>query len=50
MDPKSPARSVWIFLLIFLVAAWIALVYLAVVVTETVVAMLQYVVELAQLY
>lgn len=50
MEPKNPARSVWVFLLVFLVAAWIALVYLAVVVTETVVAMLEYVVELAQLY
>jgi len=50
MEPTKPARSVWIFLVVFLVAAWIALVYLAVVVTETVVAMLQYVVELAQLY
>lgn len=50
MKPPSPARSVWIFLLVFLVAAWVALIYLAVVVTETVVAMLEYVVELAQLY
>jgi hypothetical protein len=37
-------------LLIALVAAWIALVWLAVLVSETVVAMLQYVVDLAQLY
>lgn len=50
MEPKHPARSVWIFLAVFLAAAWIALVWLAVVVTETVVAMLQYVVDLAQLY
>jgi hypothetical protein len=50
MEPTKPARAVWIFLLAFLIAAWIALVYLAVVVTETVVAMLEYVVELAQLY
>jgi hypothetical protein len=50
MEPKNPARAVWIFLLIFLVAAWIALVWLAVLVSETVVAMLQYVVDLAQLY
>lgn len=50
MNPKNPARSVWIFLLVFLVAAWVALIWLAVVVTETVVAMLEYVVELAQLY
>jgi hypothetical protein len=50
MKPPSPARSVWIFLLAFLIAAWVALIYLAVVVTETVVAMLEYVVELAQLY
>lgn len=50
MEPTKPARSVWIFLLTILVAAWVALIYLAVVVTETVVAMLEYVVELAQLY
>jgi hypothetical protein len=50
MEPKNPARSVWIFLLVALVAAWIALVWLAVLVSETVVAMLQYVVDLAQLY
>ena len=48
MDPKNPARSVWIFLAVFLAAAWIALVYLAVVVTETVVAMLEYVVDLGK--
>lgn len=50
MEPTKPARAVWIFLLVFLVAAWIALVWLAIAVTETVVAMLQYVVDLAQLY
>lgn len=50
MNPKSPQRSVWIFLAVFLAAAWIALVWLAVIVTDTVVAMLHYVVELAQLY
>ena len=50
MSTQSPAKSVWIFLLVFLVAAWIALVWLAITVTETVVAMLEYVVELAQLY
>jgi hypothetical protein len=49
MNPKAPERSVWIFLLLLLVAAWCALVWLAVIVTDTVVAMLQYVVELAQL-
>lgn len=50
MSTNQPARSVWIFLLVFLVAAWVALVWLAITVTETVVAMLEYVVELAQLY
>jgi ABC-type transporter Mla subunit MlaD len=50
MNPRAPEKSVWIFLLVFLVAAWVALVWLAVIVTETVVAMLEYVVELAQLY
>jgi hypothetical protein len=50
MNTPSPAKSVWIFLLVFLVAAWVALIWLAITVTETVVAMLEYVVELAQLY
>jgi hypothetical protein len=50
MSTNQPAKSVWIFLLVFLVAAWVALVWLAITVTETVVAMLEYVVELAQLY
>jgi hypothetical protein len=50
MEPKRPERAVWIFLAVFLSAAWVALVWLAVMVTETVVAMLEYVVDLAQLY
>ena len=50
MDPKAPARAVWIFLAVFLALAWAAIVFLAVMVTETVVAMLEYVVDLAQLY
>lgn len=50
MDTKKPERAVWIFLVVFLAVAWTALIWLAVVVTETVVAMLEYVVELAQLY
>jgi uncharacterized protein involved in exopolysaccharide biosynthesis len=50
MNPKSPNRSVWIFLALFLAVCWAALIYLAVIVTETVVAMLEYVVDLAQLY
>jgi hypothetical protein len=50
MNPKPPARIVWIFLAVFLAVAWSAVTILAVVVTNTVVAMLEYVVELAQLY
>lgn len=50
MEPSKPARSVWIVLVVLLAAAWVALVWLAVIVTETVVAMLEYVVDLAQLY
>jgi len=50
MNPRPPARIVWIFLAVFLAAAWGAVIFLAIVVTETVVAMLEYVVELAQLY
>jgi hypothetical protein len=50
MEPHKPERAVWIFLAVFLTAAWAAIVFLAVMVTETVVAMLEYVVDLAQLY
>jgi hypothetical protein len=50
MEPKKPERAVWIFLAVFLAAAWGAIVFLAILVTETVVAMLEYVVDLAQLY
>jgi hypothetical protein len=50
MNPKAPERAVWIFLAIFLALAWAAIVFLAILVTETVVAMLEYVVDLAQLY
>jgi hypothetical protein len=50
MSTNQPAKSVWIFLLAFLVCAWIAIVWLAISVSQTVVAMLEYVVELAQLY
>ena len=50
MNPTKPARIVWLSLLAFLVFFWIAIIWLAITVTETVVAMLEYVVELAQLY
>lgn len=50
MDPKSPARVVWIFLAVFLGAAYAAIVYLAIEVGKTTLAMIKYVVELAQLY
>lgn len=50
MNPTKPARIVWLSLLAFLVIFWIAIIWLAITVTETVVAMLEYVVELAQLY
>lgn len=50
MKPSPPARSVWIFLLVFLAAAWVAIIWLAIAVSNTVVAMLKYVVDLAQLY
>lgn len=50
MEPKKPEKAVWVFLAIFLTVAWTALIGLAVLVTNTVVAMLEYVVDLAQLY
>lgn len=50
METKRPAAAVWISLLALVIAAWVALIWLAIVITETTVAMLEYVVELAQLY
>lgn len=50
MDTKKPERAVWIFLLVFLLAAWSAIIWLAVEVSTTTLAMIKYVVELAQLY
>lgn len=50
MEPKKPERAVWVFLATFLIIAWGAIVVLAIMITETIVAMLQYVVDLAQLY
>lgn len=50
MEPKKPARAVWIFLVVFLGAAYSAIVYLAIEVGNTTLAMIRYVVELAQLY
>lgn len=50
MSTPQPARSVWIFLLVFLAVAWGAIIWLAIMVSNTVVAMLKYVVDLAQLY
>lgn len=50
MNPNKPERAVWIFLLFFLVCAWAAIIWLAVEVSNTTLAMIKYVVELAQLY
>lgn len=50
MDTKNPSRIIWIFLLVFLGIAWAAIIYLAVEVSNTTIAMIRYVVELAQLY
>ena len=50
MEPRNPARVVWIFLVVFLGIAWAAIIYLAVEVSNTTIAMIRYVVELAQLY
>lgn len=49
MSTNQPAKSVWIFLLALLFVAWVAIVWLAITVTETIVAMLEFVVELAAL-
>jgi len=50
MEPKKPAKSVWISALVALLLLWSSLVYLAMEVTKTVLLMLEYVVDLAQLY
>lgn len=49
MEPTRPARIVWILMLVFLVLWWIGIAWLAVQVTETILLMLRYVVELAQM-
>lgn len=49
MSTNQPAKSVWVFLLLFLVIAWVAIVWLAIEVSNTVILMLRYVVDLAQL-
>ena len=50
MEPSGPARNVWLFLAVFLGVAWAAIIWLAVEVSNTTLAMIRYVVELAQLY
>lgn len=49
MEPTRPARIVWILALVFLALWWLGIAWLAIQVTETIVMMLRYVVELAQL-
>lgn len=49
MEPTRPARIVWILMLVFVVLWWCGIAWLAIQVTETIVMMLKYVVELAQL-
>jgi hypothetical protein len=50
MEPKKPERAVWIFLAVFLSSAYAAIVYLGIEVGKATLAMLRYVVDLAQLY
>lgn len=49
MEPNRPARVVWILMLVFLVLWWTGIAWLAIQVTETIILMLRYVVELAQM-
>lgn len=49
MEPTRPARIVWILMLVFIVLWWLGIAWLAIQVTETIVLMLRYVVDLAQL-
>lgn len=48
MDPKAPARSVWIALAALMVAAWALVIWIATEVTRTALETLQYIVDLAQ--
>jgi len=48
MDPKAPARSVWIVLAALMVAAWALIIWIATEVTRTALETLQYIVDLAQ--
>lgn len=50
MNPTKPQRIVLVVLALLTAAAWALIAWLAIAVTETIVAMLEYVVELAQLY
>lgn len=49
MEPTRPARIVWILMLVFVVLWWLGIAWLAIQVTETIILMLKYVVDLAQL-
>jgi hypothetical protein len=49
MEPMKPAKSVLITLFVLLVAAWALIIWVATVVTQTMVETLTYIVELAQM-
>jgi hypothetical protein len=49
MDPRKPAAGVWLALLLVLLGAWALIIWMAVVVSRTLIETLSYIVELAQL-
>lgn len=49
MEPTKPAKSVLIILFTLLVAAWALVIWVATVVSQTMVETLTYIVELAQM-
>lgn len=48
MDPKAPARTVWLFLAALMISAWALIIWIATEVTRTALETLQYIVDLAQ--
>lgn len=49
MEPRKPAAAVWLGLLVLLLGAWALIIWMAVVVSHTLIETLAYIVELAQM-
>jgi len=48
MEPKAPARTVWLILAALMISAWALIIWVATEVTRTALETLQYIVDLAQ--